>query len=523
MHSRASRSLDRMLNARVFALCSTRISFAFASAMSRHVAIDLGAESGRVIVGHFDGDRITLQEVHRFPNRAVRVRDHLHWNVLALWEEVLVGLGKAAAEGALASVGVDTWGVDFALLDANGDLLGIPYHYRDARTDGMMPLAFQRMPRAQIFERTGIQFMQLNTLYQLLAMAEARSPQLEVARALVMMPDLFHYWLSGTLACEFTDATTTQCFNPRTGDWAREMLEVLGIPHHFLQPVTPPGTRLGRLMPSVARAVSASEVEVIAPASHDTASAVFAVPADQPDFAYISSGTWSLMGAVVVQPIINAQALAFNFTNEGGVGGTFRLLKNIMGLWLVQECRRRWGVLDGALMPYAELFALAERAPAFTALVDPDDPTFLHPEDMPAAIAAFCQRTGQTVPQDRGAMVRAILESLALKYRHTLAQLEALLGRRIEVIHVVGGGSQNALLCQFTADACERPVIAGPVEATATGNVLVQLRALGALTSDADARAVVRRSFALTTYEPRNPEPWREAYARFVGYLSEGA
>ncbi len=492
--------------------------------MSQHLAIDLGAESGRVIRGRFDGERLSLEEVHRFPNRAVRVREHLHWNVLALWEEIQNGLSKAASQaGEVASVGVDTWGVDFALLDANGDLLGIPYHYRDARTDGMMSLAFQRMPRARIFERTGIQFMQLNTLYQLLAMAEAHSPQLACARTLLMMPDLFHYWLSGSIACEFTDATTTQCFDPRANDWARDVLEALGIPHHFLLPVTPPGTRLGRVLPSVARATDASltRTEVIAPASHDTASAVFAVPAERDDFAYISSGTWSLMGAVVTQPVITEQALAFNFTNEGGVGGTFRLLKNIMGLWLVQECRRRWGAIDGALMPYADLFALAARAPAFTALVDPDDPSFLHPEDMPAAIAEFCRRTGQTPPEDRGAIVRAILESLALKYRHTLTQLETLLGRRVSVIHVVGGGSQNALLCQFTADACERPVIAGPVEATATGNLLMQLRALGTLSSDAEARAVVRRSFALTTYEPRDPEPWREAYARFVAYLSD--
>lgn len=482
------------------------------------LAIDLGAESGRVIGAAFDGEKLALSEVHRFPNRPVRLRGHLHWNVLSLWDEIQAGLRKAASQlDGILSVGVDTWGVDFALLDAAGELVGVPYHYRDARTDGMMALAFSRLPREQIFERTGLQFMQLNTLYQLLAMAEAHTPALEHARALVMMPDLFHYWLSSEIACEFTEATTTQFYDPRARDWARDVLEALGIPNHFLVHIIPPGTDLGSLTPDVVRATDArlSGVRVIAPASHDTASAVFGVPAQRARYAYISSGTWSLMGTVVPEAVITPQALQFNFTNEGGVGGSFRLLKNIMGMWLVQECRRRWAAPDGTLIPYADLFALAEQATPFTALIDPDAPEFLHPDDMPAAIAEHCRRTGQTPPADQGATVRCILESLALKYRLTFEQLQILLGDSIEVIHIVGGGSQNALLCQFTADACQVPVVAGPVEATAVGNALVQLITLGHLGTAEQARELVRRSFQLTTYLPQASDRWDEAYHRF--------
>ncbi len=492
----------------------------------QHLAVDLGAESGRVMRVLFDGERLQLAEVHRFANRPVRVRSSLRWNVLSLWEEMLAGLQKAAAQhGAVASLGVDTWGVDFALLDASGDLLSAPFHYRDARTDGMMEEAFRRVPPAHIFERTGIQFMQLNTLYQLMAMALQRAPALDHARHLLMMPDLFHYWFSGEIACEFTDVTTTQCYDPRVGDWAHDLLHALGIPTHFLTRIVPPGTSLGPIAPDVRRALGDSETwrhtQVVAPAAHDTASAVAAVPAQpQARYAYISSGTWSLLGAVVSAPVISDQALGFNFTNEGGVGGTFRLLKNIMGMWLVQECRRAWAAPDGALIPYADLFGMAEQAAPFAFMVDPDDPSFLHPDDMPEVIRAFCRRTGQPEPGDRATMVRGILESLALKYRLTLRQLESLLGYPVEVVHVVGGGSQNALLCQFTADACGVRVMAGPVEATALGNALVQMMALGEVSTMDEARALIRQSFALREYLPRDTERWDEAYARFQTLLT---
>lgn len=487
------------------------------------LAFDIGAESGRAIAGAFDGDALRLTEVHRFPNKPVRVGAHLYWNALALWDEVQTGLRKAAAQrGPIAGVGVDTWGVDFALLDAHDELIGNPHHYRDARTDGMVEQACTRVGRRRIFESTGIQFMQINTLYQLLAMARAGAPALEFARTFLMMPDLLHFWLSGYKACEFSNATTTQCYDPRAGDWARDLLALLGIPTGFLPAVIRPGTDLGALSSSLARALDADglqETRVIAPATHDTGSAVAGVPASAERYAYISSGTWSLLGAVVNQPVITPQALEFNFTNEGGVGGAFRLLKNIMGMWLVQECRRKWASPAGDLIPYSELFAMAERAPALGPLVDPDDATFLHPDDMPAAIAEYCRRTGQPVPDGRGAMVRCILESLALKYRYTLNQLQALLGHPVEVIHVVGGGAQNTLLCQFTADACGLPVVAGPVEATAIGNLLVQMVARGELTSMDDARQVIRRSFPLVTYAPRETARWDDAYARFEAML----
>jgi rhamnulokinase len=489
-----------------------------------YLAFDLGAESGRAIAGVFDGERLTLVEVHRFPNRPVQVGAHLHWDVLALWAEMQTGLRKAAAcFDDIASVGVDTWGVDFALLDAHDALISNPYHYRDARTDGMLALAFARLPRERIFEMTGIQFMQINTLYQLLSMVQANAPALQIACTFLMMPDLFHHWLAGCRVCEFTNATTTQCYDPRAGDWARPLLSTLGIPTEMLPPVVQPGTDLGPLLAVVQRALGApaalSRARVVAPATHDTGSAVAGTLAPACRYAYISSGTWSLMGAVVDRPVITPQALQFNFTNEGGVGGTFRLLKNIMGLWLVQECRRRWSAPTGDLMPYAELFSLAERSQPFTALIDPDDPSFLNPADMPAAIADYCSRTGQRPPEDRGSITRCILESLALKYRYTLEQLQALLGHAVEMIRVVGGGSQNALLCQFTADACGLPVVAGPAEATALGNVLVQMVASGALASVQEAGQVAAKGAPLVEYAPRNTAAWEEAYVRFVSIL----
>jgi rhamnulokinase len=432
------------------------------------------------------------------------------------------GLRKAA-DHEPDSLGVDTWGVDFALLDAAGELIGNPCHYRDPYTDGMLAEAMRRTSRERIFDATGIQFMQINSLYQLLAMATARSPALGIARTLLMMPDLFHYWFTGEMACEFSNASTTQFFDPRAGDWARSLLDDLGIPHHFLTRIVQPGADLGPLSPSVLKSLelaSLARMRVIAPATHDTGSAVASVPANGDRYAYISSGTWSLLGAVVSQPVITPRALQFNFTNEGGVGGTFRLLKNIMGMWLVQECRRRWATPAGELIPYADLFDQAARAPAFAAMLDPDDPSFLLPEDMPTAIAAFCARTRQATPAGRGTVVRCILESLALKYRHVLEQLERLTGHRVEVIHVVGGGSRNALLCQFTADACDRIVRAGPVEATAIGNVLVQMVACGELGSMDEARAVVQQSFPIVAYQPREAVRWSEAYDRFQRVLA---
>jgi len=490
----------------------------------KFLAIDLGAESGRGVVGLFDGQKLRLEEGHRFPNGPVQILDRLHWDVLRLFAEMKRALGQCVEQHGtdLAGMGVDTWGVDFGLLDRNNELLGNPYHYRDSRTDGMMEEAFRRVPREEIFERTGIQFMQLNTLYQLLAMVVQKSPLLEVADTFLTMPDLFNFWLTGRKVAEFSEATTTQFYDPRAGDWAKGMLEKMGVPTHFLPEIVPPGTVLGSLWPSVAEEVGLGAIPVVAPACHDTGSAVAAVPTQGRDYAYLSSGTWSLMGAEVSEPIINEKSLAYNFTNEGGVCHTFRFLKNIMGLWLVQQCRQTWE-RAGESLSYDEITQLAAAATPFRALIDPDQDLFLKFGDMPAQIAMACAQTGQPVPVDKGSTVRCALESLALKYRWTLDRLEELLERKLEVIHVVGGGTQNKLLCQFTANATQRPVLAGPIEATAIGNVMMQALALGHVGSLEEAREVIRNSFEVIPYEPTDADAWEEAYGRFQKVLDRAA
>jgi rhamnulokinase len=496
-------------------------------AQRAYLAIDLGASSGRHVAGLFDGQRLELDEIHRFGNGPTAAAGHLYWDVLALWSHIVDGL-RAAAAGKhvrqIASVGVDTWGVDFALLGRGDELLANPVHYRDARTDGLLERAFQIVPRDRIFDETGLQFMQFNTLYQLWAMQLAGSSVLDAAERMLMMPDLFHWLLTGQKSNEQTNATTTQFFNPRTNTWSRDLLEQFEIPDRILADVVPPGTMLGPLTSQVATATGLKQVNVVLPGTHDTASAVAAVPADsppaeRPNWCYISSGTWSLMGAEVPQPVINDECLRLNFTNEGGVGGTTRLLKNIAGLWLVQECRRVWQQ-QGDDHSWDDLNRLAMAARPLACVIDPDDASFLAPADMPAAIRDYCRRTGQMPPDDKGAIIRCALESLALRYRMVLSWLEQLVGGRIETIHVVGGGAQNRQLCQATADACQRRVLAGPVEATAIGNVMVQAIAAGDIGSIAEARQVVRASFALECYEPHNGSVWEEAFGRFTKLLS---
>jgi rhamnulokinase len=485
-------------------------------AVKKLLAFDLGAESGRAVLGTFDGRRLELDVVHRFPNGPVRTLETLHWDVLRLYGEMKAALRRCAAErGGVDAVGVDTWGVDFALLGRGGTLLGNPRHYRDPHTETIMDEAFRRVPRRDIFRQTGIQFMRFNTLFQLLAMQRDGSPLLDVAETLLFMPDLFHYFFTGIKVNEFTNATTSQMYDPAAKAWAYALVRQFGLPAEVLGTVIPPGTVLGPLRQAVAEDTGVNPVPVIAPASHDTGAAVAAVPARGESWAYLSSGTWSLLGAELPGPLINDQALAANFTNEGGVGGTIRLLKNIMGLWLVQECRRAWE-RAGTSYGYDELTRLAAAAPPFVSLVDPDDASFILPPNMPAALAEFCRRTGQPAPAEPGAVVRCALESLALRYRWVLSRLEELVGQRLDVIHVVGGGSQNELLCRFTANACDRVVLAGPIEATAIGNVLVQALGLGLLGSLADAREVVRRSFELRTYDPGDRRGWDEAHERFT-------
>ncbi len=491
------------------------------------LAFDLGAESGRAMLGQFDGQRLQLSEVHRFPNVPVQLPDGLHWDVLRLWGEIKQGLAGVARELGEnpAGVGLDTWGVDFTLLDRNGELVSNPYHYRDSRTDGMLEEAFQRVPRGEIFEQTGIQFMPINSLYQLLSMVVRQSSTLDIAEIFLTMPDLFNYWLSGRTVCEFSNATTTQCYDPRKGDWAWPLLKGLGIPSHMFPEIVQPGTVLGNLSSSVAEEVGLRPkggLPIIAPACHDTGSAVAAVPAQDSGFVWISSGTWSVMGAELPAPVINEQALAFNVTNEGGVCGTFRFSKNIMGLWLVQECRRTWA-RQGQELSYDDLVQMAAQANPFRSVVDPDYNEFLKPGDMPARIRAFCQLTQQPVPRDKGAIIRCALEGIALKYRWVLERLEQILGRRLDPIHIVGGGTQNRLLCQFTADATGRQVIAGPIEATATGNIIMQAMALGHITSLEEGRTVVRDSFDVVTYEPVSQPGWDEAYDRLLTVMERAS
>jgi rhamnulokinase len=432
---------------------------------------------------------------------------------------MLQGMRKAAEQGPIASVGVDTWGVDFSLLGRDGTLLGNPRHYRDPHTETIMEEAFRRVPRADIFRQTGIQFMRFNTLFQLLALQRDRSPLLDVAQSMLLIPDLFHYWFTGNKGNEYTDASTSQMIDPVSRGWAKDLVNAFGLPERILGPLVTPGTQLGPLRPSVANQTGLGPIPVIVPASHDTASAVAAVPAKGTSWAYISSGTWSLMGAEIPSPLVSPAAQSCNFTNEGGVGGTVRFLKNIMGLWLVQECRRAWE-RAGKKHSYEDLMRLAESASPFVSLVDPDDASFILPANMPAALADFCRRTGQPEPNEPGPVVRCALDSLALRYRWVLEKLEELLGRPLDAIHIVGGGCQNTLLCQLTADACNRPVLAGPVEATAIGNVLLQAIGLGLLGSLADGREVVRQSFEVCSYTPHNPDRWHASYQRFLGLLA---
>jgi rhamnulokinase len=484
------------------------------------LAFDLGAESGRGVVGLFDGHRLELDEINRFPNGAVRTLDTLHWNVLSLHGAMLETLRLCAAVyGTVDSLGIDSWGVDFALLGRDGALLGNPRHYRDPHTEDIMEAAFGRVPREFVFRQTGIQFMRFNTLFQLLALQRDRSPLLDAAQTLLMIPDLFHYFFTGIKVNEFTDASTSQMIDPAGRTWAYDLVNAFGLPGHILGSIVQPGTVLGPLRASVASETGLNPAPVIAPASHDTGSAVAAVPAQGKSWAYISSGTWSLMGAELPAPLINEKVRQCNFTNEGGVGGTIRFLKNIMGLWLVQECRRAWE-RAGQAYSYEALARLAAAAPPFVSIVNPDDTSFMLPANMPAALGEFCRKTGQPVPVEPGPVVRCALESLALRYRWVLERLEELLGQRLNTIHIVGGGCQNELLCQLAADACDRQVLAGPVEATAIGNVLVQAIGLGLLGSLADAREVVRRSFEVLAYTPREPSRWEAPYQRFLSFLA---
>ena len=484
------------------------------------LAVDLGASSGRIVAGSLDGQQLQLEEVHRFANGGVPAGGRLYWDVLGQWNELLIGLRKAAEKyrEQVVSIGVDTWGVDYALLGPGDELLGNPRTYRDARTQGILERAFQVVSREDIFAATGLQFMEFNTLYQLLATRSENPRLLDLAESFLMIPDFFNWLLSGEKANEYTNASTTQFCDPRTRDWSRSLLERFGIPTHMLGTVVQPGGRLGRLRSTVVEATGLKLVDVVLPGTHDTASAVVGVPAEsernQRGWCYISSGTWSLMGAETAQPVINELCRRANFTNEGGVGGTTRLLKNIAGLWLVQECQRIWS-LQGQNYTWDALSGQAAAAEPLVSLINPDHADFVAPGDMPQAIRQACLATGEPAPGSHGAMIRCILESLAMRYRMVLEWLEQLTGQTLETIHIVGGGARNALLCQMAADACQRRVLAGPIEATAIGNLLIQIVAHGDVGSVAEARQIVRHSFETVEYLPRASQPWHDAYPRF--------
>ncbi|MDP8243217.1 MAG: rhamnulokinase family protein [Candidatus Hinthialibacter antarcticus] len=489
-----------------------------------YLGVDLGAESGRVMAGLFDGKTIRLEEMHRFSNGATSLGGSLRWNVLNLWSDIKRGLAVAAERygDGIASVGVDTWGVDYVLLSKTNEILGQPFHYRDDRNIGMMEYAFSKVSREDIFAATGVQFIVFNTLYQLIATQKQHPELLDAADALLMMPDFFHWCLSGERSSEFTEATTSQCLDAATGDWSFDLLNKFDIPTNIFQPAVSPGTKIGALRDDLAAETGLKRIDVVAPASHDTGSAVAAVPTrntGKPNWAYISSGTWSLVGVEVKPAILSPDVLKENFTNEGGVDGTYRLLKNIMGLWLVQQCKRAFE-RRGENYDYAQLAQMASKAPAFRSIVNPDDPRFLNPSDMTEAIQTVCKESGQPEPETPGQFVRCALESLALKYDVVIQTAERLTGQSVEVIHIVGGGCQNQLLNQLTANACGKPVVTGPIEATVLGNLLVQARASGDLGSLQDIRDVVRASSEMVDYEPTQSEAWTHAKERFQALLS---
>ena len=474
-------------------------------AAERYIAVDLGAESGRIIVSTPEA----LEEVYRFPNTPVTVHGNLFWDILNIFSHIKQGLKKAFQKypNQIASIGIDTWGVDFGLLDGDGDLVGNIYHYRDKRTDDIAEEVFHRVSWKDIFAETGVQFMQINTLYQLYSFMKQKPEAFRQVRRLLTTPDLLNYWFTGVMKNEYTISTTTQLFDPKTKNWACGILEKLNIPREFFHDVTMPGTILGTLLPQISEEIDAdAHVRVIAPACHDTGSAVAAIPVIQSkNYAYISSGTWSLLGIESKTPIINEHSRRYNFTNEGAADGGIRFLKNIVGLWIVQECKRQWEK-EGTEYGYAELAEMAEEFGPASFTIDPNDKRFLKPglleDDMPLRIRQYCREQGQKIPQSPGEIVRGVLESLAECYRKNLSIVEEITGTRISEIHIIGGGSQNSLLCQLTSNACGKPVYAGPAEATALGNILLQAIGNGTVDSIEQGRQTIRKAFSIKEYAP---------------------
>jgi len=479
--------------------------------MSNYISVDLGAGSGRLVRGSLENGRLSLSEIARFPNETVCIRGRLYWNIAGLFAEIRKALCSVPKSPRHESIGVDTWGVDFVLLDKNGEPAGMPVAYRDSRTDGLMRRFFDRVPKDLIYQKTGIQFMQINTIYQLFALSQADSPQLKIARDLLFIPDYLNFLFTGEKFSESTISSTSQLLNILDGDWDGDLIKAAGIERSLFQKIVAPGAKLGTLAADIANESSLGALTVIASASHDTAAAVAAIPAAGYNWAYISSGTWSLMGIEAREPILTREALDANFTNEGGVGGTIRFLKNIMGLWPIQRIHVETGGKHG----FAELASMAREAKPFKALINVDDPRFHNPGSMCDAITGYCRETGQQAPDTLGELVRCSLESLALQYRFVLGELTKITGKRIEKIHVVGGGSKNALLNRMTADATGLPVYAGPAEATSLGNIIVQAVALGHIASIEDGRAIISASEDILEYQPGATADWDTAMEKY--------
>jgi rhamnulokinase len=479
----------------------------------KYIAVDLGAESGRVMLSLVSAEKLTLEEIHRFNNGPIEENGSLRWDFERLLSEIKTGIRKATqqADDNIEGIGVDSWGVDFGLVGADGKLIENPYHYRDSRTNGMMEKAFELIDKQEIYKNSGIQFMQLNSVYQLLAMRLANSPVLAKAKKLIFMADLVSYYLCGHAFSEYSLASTSQLMDMKTGLWSKQIFSKLSLPMNIMPDIVSPGTVVGKLTESIAAELGCEQIPVIAVGSHDTASAVAAVPAEGNNWAYLSSGTWSLMGVEVPKAIVNDKTFECEFTNEGGVENTIRLLKNIMGLWLVQECKRQWQ-REGNELSYPQLTEMAQKAKPFAANIDVDYSEFLAPGDMPKRINDYLAKTGQQKIEGKGQMVRAILEALAFKYRWVIEKIEDITDKKIDHLHIVGGGIQNELLNQFAANATGKKIIAGPIEATATGNILMQAKATGQIKNLAEARKIVRNSFNLKEYKPKDTSTWQQRY-----------
>jgi rhamnulokinase len=484
------------------------------------LAFDIGAASGRAVLGSLKGNRLSTKEICRFPNAILFIHRHLYWNIYRLFEEIQKGLSACAGESGIEGIALDTWGVDFGFLAQDGTILGLPRSYRDPHTQGMMEEFFKKIPRKRIYELTGIQFMPLNSLFQLFALKRNKSSLLKNAHDILFMPDLFNYMLTAQKKTEFTFATTSQLYNPRKRGWETELFDGLGIDPSLMQEIVQPGTIIGPLVPEIGQPYGWEDVPVIAGATHDTGSAVAAVPARGRDWAFISSGTWSLLGVETREPLIDTQAMEWNFTNEGGVEGTFRFLKNVTGLWLLQECRKVWTAAHES--SYEELSNLALEAKPFQCFVDPDWEGFLCPPHMPGAIKSYCESTGQNAPRSPSELVRCIFESLALKYRTVLEELSKILPYPVRRIYIIGGGASDRLLCQLTADASGLPVYAGPTEAASIGNIMMQALTLGYIHSLEEMREVIRASFEVTEFVPCGEGNWKEAYGRFREIIGRG-